>query len=222
MEASAVSNPSTSTLVEDPPPHSEGAVLRPRTRRAVAGALIIGTLVAATALLLWADHYQPLSQFSGGVSGSHVLTSTGAVADHNYTNGLTGQGNPNTVWNEPAGWYRVQANFTINNDGSLPVTIESVSNVWAESYNSHFKTFFDSKGLDDGFYGYQGGPSFHPSTLPGHGELTLAVHWTARCIPGAGETTTFSTIPVTYSFLGFTHTVSVPFDDFEIKYRSTC
>jgi hypothetical protein len=177
--------------------------------------------VIGISVLIWADHYQPLSQTLGGGYGSRILTMSNQLAPHSY--GTYGQQNDDeTIWSEPAGSYKAAVQFTINNDGSFPITIDQVQTPWAQGYNTHFHTFFDSKNLDEGFYGYRGGPIFHSTTLPGHDDLTLVMHWTARCIPGANETSTITTTNVTYSLLGIHHTVSVPLQPVEIKYRSTC
>jgi hypothetical protein len=177
--------------------------------------------ITAISVLIWAGRCQPLSQSLGGGYGSQILTTANQLASR--TDGTYGPlDDSETIWNEPAGSYKAAVQFTLNNYGSFPITIDEVLSPWAQGYNTHFQTFFDSKNLDEGFYGYRGGPIFHPTTLAGHGELTLVMHWTARCIPGAGETTTLTTTQVTYSFLGMKHTVSVPLQPFEIKHRPAC
>jgi hypothetical protein len=60
----------------------------------------------------------------------------------------------------PPGSYKAAVQFTLNNYGSFPITIDEVLSPWAPGYNTHFQTFFDSKNLDEGFYGYRGGPIF--------------------------------------------------------------
>jgi hypothetical protein len=177
--------------------------------------------IAAISVLIWASHYQPLSQSFGGSYGSQLLTMNNQPVSR--TNGTYGQQNEaENIWVEPAGSYKAAVEFTINNDGAFPVTIDQVLSPWAQGYNTKFQTFFDSTRRGQGAYGYRGGPIFHATTLPGHGDLTLVMHWTARCIPGAGESTTLTTTNVTYSFIGTRHTVSVPLEPLEIKYRATC
>lgn len=209
------------TLVHDEP---ETPAAPPSARRRFPlVALIFLSIVplAAIAVLIWAGHYQPLSQNFGGGYGSQILTMNNQLAPHTY--GTYGpQSESETIWNEPAGSYKAAVQFTLNNDGSFPITIDQVLTPWAQGYNTHFDTFFDSTKRDQGGYGYRGGPIFHATTLPGHGDLTLVMHWTARCIPGASTTTTLTTTQVTYSFMGMHHTVSVPLQPFELKYRPTC
>lgn len=212
---------SSGTPVHNQP---ESPAARPSEhRRLYVVTLVLSFVLAITAIpvLIWAGRYQPLSQSLGDGYGSEILTTANQLASR--TDGTYGPlDDSGTIWNEPAGSYKAAVQFTLNNYGSFPITVDEVLSPWAQGYNTHFQTFFDSKNLDEGFYGYRGGPIFHPTTLAGHGELTLVMHWTARCIPGAGETTTLTTTQVTYSFLGMKHTVSVPLQPFEIKHRPAC
>jgi hypothetical protein len=50
------------------------------------------------------------------------------------------------------------------------------------------------------------------------------VHWNQECVPtsAASGTTTYTTLPVEYTFLGFHHTVNVPIDAMTIAPRATC
>jgi hypothetical protein len=189
--------------------------------RLLAYFLLAISVVILISASVWGDRYQPLSQSLGGGYGSQILTMNGKLA-HNTNGTLHDLNIPGTIWNEPADSYKAAVQFTLNNSGPLAVTVDRVLDPWTEGYNTHFQTFFDSRQLDEGFYGYRGGPIFHSTTLPSHDELTLVLHWTARCIPGAGTTTTMSSVQVTCTFLNFQHTVSVPIKPFEIKYRPNC
>ena len=209
------------TLVNN---HPDSPPVPPREHRRfplVALLLLSIVPIAAISVLIWASHYQPLSQSFGGSYGSQILTMNNQLASR--TNGTYGsQIDSESIWREPAGTYKAAVQFTLNNDGSFPITIDQVLSPWAQGYNTHFHTFFDSKYPNEGNYGYRGGPIFRATTLAGHSQLTLVMHWTARCIPGAGESTTLTTTQVAYSFLGMQHTVSVPLQPLEIKYRPNC
>lgn len=185
---------------------------------AVVAVLIVVVAIGAT-LYLAASHYQPLSQSLGGGYGSQVLSSNGSLA----TNVMAG-GGTREIWTEPSGTFHVEVIISINNDQRLGVTIDKVLAPPNPSGTSHVEVFFDSKGTTEGFYGYKGGPAFHPTTLASKGQLELVVHWDQECVPNSAQSgaTTYTTLPVEYSFMGFRHTVNVPIDALTIRPRATC
>ena len=195
----------------------------PRGRRrwpmAVVSVVVVVVAIGA-ALYLAASHYQPLSQVQSGSYGSQVLTSNGSLATHRIVGGAAGQ----VVWTEPSGTFRVEVIVALNNYQRFGVTIDNVLAPANPSGTSNVRVFFDSKGNDVGFYSYKGGPAFRPTTLGSKGQLEFAVHWNQQCVPAsaASGATTYKTLPVEYTFMGFRHTVSVPIDTLTITPRSSC
>jgi hypothetical protein len=181
--------------------------------------VLIAIVAIGAALYIAASHYQPLSQSPGGGYGSQILTSNGSLA----TNRITGP-NGNIIWTEPSGVFHVEAIVTINNDQRFGVTIDKVLAPPNPSGTSDVRTYFDSKGSNIGYYSYKGGPAFEPTTLGSKGELQLVVHWNQQCVPAsaASATTTYTNLPVEFTFMGFRHTVTVPIDTITITPRPTC
>jgi hypothetical protein len=194
----------------------------PKRRRwlTVMVSLVVVILAIGAALFVAASHYQPLSQTPGGGYGSQILTSNGALATHQYTSAK----NDNIVWTEPSGTFHVDVIVTINNVQRFPVTIEKVMAPPNPSGTSDVRVFFDSKPKLIGAYGYTGGAAFKPTSLASEGSLQLVVHWNQECVPtsAASGATTYTTLPVEYSFMGFHHTVTVPIDGVTISPRTTC
>lgn len=182
--------------------------------------VVVVIVAIGAALYLAASHYQPLSQSLGGGYGSQVLTSHGSLA----TNRIVGGAADKVVWTEPSGTFRVEVIVTLNNDQRFGVTIDKVLAPPNPSGTSNVQVFFDSKGSATGFYGYKGGRAFRATTLGSKGQLQLVVHWNQQCVPtsAASGATTYTTLPVEYTFMGFHHTVTVPIDTLTITPRSTC
>jgi len=195
----------------------------PRSRRRwpiVVISVVVVIAAIGVALYLAASHYQPLSQTLGGSYGSQILSSKGSLA----TNKTEGGANSRIIWTEPGGSFRVEVIVTINNDQRFGVTIDKVLAPANPSGNSDVHAYFDSKGKDGGVYGYKGGPSFKPTTLASKGSLELVVHWTQQCVPASASSaaSTYTKLPVEYTFMGFRHTVSVPIEALTIAPRPTC
>lgn len=194
----------------------------PRSRRRwpiVVVSVVVVIAAIGAALYLAASHYQPLSQSPGGGYGSEILTSKGSLA----TNRITGP-NGNIIWTEPSGVFHVEAIVTINNDQRFGVTIDKVLAPPNPSGTSDVHAYFDSKGSNFGYYSYKGGPSFKPTTLGSKGQLELVVHWNQLCVPAsaASSATTYTNLPVEFTFMGFHHTVTVPINTITITPRPTC
>jgi len=182
--------------------------------------LVVVIVAVGAALFVAASHYQPLSQTLAGGYGSQILASNGALATHQYTDSQHGY----TVWTEPSGTFRVDVIVTLNNVQRFSVTIDKVLAPANPSGTADVRAFFDSNTKATGAYGYKGGPAFKPTTLASAGTLQLVVHWNQECVPisAASGATTYRTLPVEYSFMGFHHTVNVPIDALTIAPRSTC
>jgi hypothetical protein len=182
--------------------------------------IVVVILAIGAALFVAASHYQPLSQTLGGGYGSQILSSNGALAAHQFT----GAANGDIVWTEPSGTFRVDVIVSLNNVQRFDVTIDKVMAPPNPSGTSDVRVFFDSTPKAVGSYGYKGGPAFKPTTLASEGSLQLVVHWNQECVPtsAASGATTYTTLPVEYTFMGFHHTVNVPIDALTIAPRSTC
>jgi hypothetical protein len=177
-------------------------------------------VVIGVALFLAASHYQPLSQNFNGEYGSQVLTSNGSLA----TNTFVEASRAGIVWTEPSGSYRVEVIVTLNNDQRFGITVNKVMAPENPSGNADVRVYFDSKPSSPGAYSYKGGPAFTATTLASEGQLVLAVHWQQQCVPESakGTSTTYTDLPVEYTFMGFHHTVTVPIHALTIKPRATC
>jgi hypothetical protein len=182
--------------------------------------VVIVIVAIGVALYFAASHYQPLSQSPGGGYGSQVLTSNGTLATNRYAGGAASR----VIWTEPSGTFQVEVIVTLNNDQRFGVTIDKVLAPPNPSGNSNVRVLFDSKGSAIGFYSWKGGPPFRPTTLGSKGELQLVVRWNQQCVPASAShsATTYTTLPVEFTFLGFHHTVTVPINAITIKPQSTC
>jgi hypothetical protein len=196
----------------------------PRSKRRwpiVVVSVLIVIAAIGVALYLAASHYQPLYQGLDGGYGSQVLTSDGSLA----TNRVTGPAANQTVtWLEPSGSFRVEVLVELNDFQRFGITVDKVMAPPNPSGTSNVHVFFDSKGKGAGVYGYKGGPVFKPTTLASGSGFELAVHWTQQCVPASAQSgaTTYTDLPVEYTFMGFRHTVTVPIEPISIAPRATC
>jgi hypothetical protein len=195
--------------------------VEPRARRRwpiVVVSLLIVIIAIGAVIYVAASHYQPLSLTLNGEYGSQILSSDGALA-------LNHPVGANAVdWTEPSGSFRVEVIVTLNNDQRFPVTIDKVLAPANPSGNTHVRAFFDSSTTKQGAYGFKGGPVFTPTTLASKGQLQVVLHWTQQSVPksAASGDTTYTSVPVGYTFEGFHHTVNVPIDTLTISPRTTC
>lgn len=196
----------------------------PRRRRwwlTVLVSIVVVIVAIGAAFYVAASHYQPLSQKLAGAYGDQIESLNGTLAANRIA-GATG--NSHIVWTEPSGSFLVEVVFTINNLQRFPVTIEKVSPPAIPSGTSDVHVYFDSKADGSGTYGLKGGPAFTPKTLASGGQLEVAVHWVQQCVPTSADsgTSTYTGLPVEFSFMSFHHTVSVPMQSLFIAPRATC
>ena len=179
----------------------------------VVASVLVVVSVIGVALYEAASHYQPLSQSLNGSYGAQVLTSSGSLAN-----------SPGAAWTEPSGSFRVEVIVTLNNDQRFGVTIDKVLAPANPSGTSNVHAYFDSKGNGLGVYGYKGGPAFKPTALASKSQLQFVVHWNQQCVPvsAQSEATTYTSLPVEYTFMGFHHTVDVPIQKLTITPRTAC
>jgi hypothetical protein len=184
----------------------------------VVTSLLVIVVAIGVAGYVAASHYQPLAENLEGSFGTQLLASNGSLAASRVGT------NQNMIWTEPAGSFQVAVIVSLNNTQRFGVTIDRVLAPANPSGTSNVHVYFDSKGSDEGFYSYKGGPAFTPSSLPRGGSLTLVIHWNQQCVPSSAQAaaTKYFVLPVVYSFLGFRHTVNVPIEPVTIDPRSTC
>jgi len=182
--------------------------------------IIVVIAAIGAALYVEASHYQPLSLVYNGEYGSQILTSNGALA----VNRIVGGPHDKVVWTEPKGTFLVEVIVTLNNDQRFGVTIDKLVAPANASGNTNVRAYFDSKPKHPGAYGYKGGPPFKVTTLASAGQLQFVVHWNQECVPASASKspTTYTSLPVEYTFMGFRHTVSVPIDTLTITPRPNC
>ncbi len=169
--------------------------------------ILVAVVAIGAVLYVAASHYQPLSQVRNGEYGSEVLSGTGTLATN-----TTVASNPGVVWTEPSGSFRVEVIVSLNNDQRFGVTINRVLAPANPSGTSNVHVYFDTKSNSKVSYGYKGGPAFTATTLASKGQLQLVVHWVQQCVPQSAQSgpTTYTSLPVEYTFVGFHHTVNVP------------
>lgn len=214
-------HPTDHPLVDDDDDSFEDDEPQSRRRWPIVVVSVLVVIAAiGVALYVAASHYQPLYQELDGGYGAQVLTSNGSLA----TSRTTGAGDTDSAWLEPSGTFRVEVLVTLNNSQRFAVTIDKVLAPPNPSGTSDVHVYFDSKGKSVGVYGYKGGPAFTPTTLASGGQLELAVHWTQQCVPASAQSgaTTYSDLPVEYTFMRFHHTVTVPIQKLTIVPRPTC
>jgi hypothetical protein len=182
--------------------------------------VVVLVVAIGAALYLAASHYQPLAQTFNGSYGSEILTSKGSLATNRDLGGPTDK----VDWTEPSGVFRVEVIVTLNNDQRFGVTIDKVLAPPNPSGTSDVHAYLDSKGRSLTSYGYKGGPAFKPTTLGSGSQLELVLHWDQQCVPASASSapTTYTTLPVEFTFMGFRHTVAVPINTLTITPRPSC
>ncbi|HUY42319.1 MAG TPA: hypothetical protein VMU98_01000 [Acidimicrobiales bacterium] len=172
-------------------------------------------IVVAALAVLWTYRYNPLAQswdHAKGEWGSYVGTNAGVRA-HFTTTEAPGTPMGTLVWDEPRGKFLVQFETEVTNTGSHAVRIVAVGEPSFDYRTSAYGVSF----YQNAPFPYEGGASFHPFTLTGHSQKMLTVSYTQFCTTSASYSLNGrampsgpTALPVTYSFLGFTHTDEVP------------
>jgi len=200
----------------------------PSRRKRVLIVVGVVAVVVVAAGLVSAYRYQPLSQAYHGEFGSTVSAWNGSKVAH-ATAQITGQLTPTVsgpitedIWKEPTGAYNVEIVVTINNSGPHAVTIDG----FGSPAPGVAKRFLGYTLIESGSYGSAGSKSipFKSFSFAGHSSKVVVVDYTQPCTPSSAgaSITSYTQMPVTYSFLGFRHTVGVPIDPYVIKRRSSC
>jgi len=205
-------------------PHETPGVKGPR--RVLRSSFAVVIVVAALALL-WAYRYNPLAQswdHASGEWGSYVGTNSGVQAHFTTTEAL---GTPmgTLVWDEPRGKFLVRFETEVTNTGSHAVRIVAVGEPSFDYRTSDFAVSFYRSAP----FPHESGASFHPFTLAGHAQKMLTVSYTQFCttsapvsLNGRARPSGPTALPVTYSFLGITHTDEVPVAPFSFVAPRSC
>ena len=102
------------------------------------------------------------------------------------------------------------------NDGPFPIRVERVA---PPAGSGIVHTYVDTYAK----YGFVGAAIFRPLIVVGHWNQTIVVHLKRHCVTGApGEVVTTNTLPVTFSFFGYYHTVSIAIQPLALRLRRSC
>jgi hypothetical protein len=191
-------------------------------------AVILLFVVAVVAFWIYSDN--PLAQSwqqDTGEFGSYVGTVGGVEAHFTTDSAHESALSPMaiTVWNEPEGKFVVQFETEINNTGSHAVHVVSVGEPSFEYHVSGYRvSFFRNKAFP-----HEDGASFRPFTLAGHTERIVTVSYSQFCttkaplkVNGRAMPSGPTSLPVTFSVRGFTHTDDVPIAPFTFVAPSHC
>ncbi len=209
--------------------HDPSHVPRAMKRRRIVLSVVGAAVAVLVMTLVWAYSYDPLVhslQFANGEFGSYVGTLAGVEARYSFAS-LGTSPMDEQIWTEPAGVFVVQIETEITNRGFAAVLVEGVGQPRVSYPTSDYRVSFYRNAL----FPHENGQAFHPFTLPGHSQRMVVVtfhQWCATHAPSeevSASATIFpspSSLPVTYSFWGFHHTVDVPLAPFAFKAPSRC
>ncbi len=197
-----------------------------RHRRPWRTVLVVIAVVVALAVY-WAYSYNPLTQSwnqAKGEWGSYVGTTSG-VEVHFTTTAAQGSPMGTTLWDEPRGKFLVQFETEITNTGSHAVRIDAVGKPsFGYRTSDYVVSFYRNAPFPE-----EAGAGFHPFTLAGHSQKMVVVSYLQFCTTSAPASVNGHAIPsgptvlpVTFSFLGFTHTVQVPIAPFTFVAPLSC
>jgi hypothetical protein len=198
------------------------APAKSKTRRVLLTALAI-IVVAVVLVVDWVYKYSPIAQSLQTTSGewsSYVANAKGIEAHYTFTSTPDVLG-AEQVWSEPLGTFSVEVETEVVNTGSHAVRIDRVGKQDFGYKTSDYRISFFRQGKS----GHIAGAPFHSFTLAGHAQRMVVVDYSQWCATSATAGTTFyglSSLPVTYSYFGFAHTVNVPAMPFVIQARQAC
>jgi hypothetical protein len=217
---------------------SEMAPLQPkRMIRRIGNGVLVAVVVVFLAGVAWAHNYNPLAQSFQNVKGefsSYVASANGTKALSTISS-VPGQPVSQQLWSEPSGTFSVEVETEIDNNGSRAVQITSIGKPdFGYKVSDYRVSFFRDQKL-----GSEAGANFHPFSLAGHAERMIVVDYSQSCRTSASAATSISSgtitgtgssvimpgmssLPVTYSFLGFTRTDYVPVMPFALQTPQVC
>jgi hypothetical protein len=177
----------------------------------LAAALVVVVLAAGVALVLWADHYQPLAIGGGSYgAGSQLTASMDDSTDFDFQGTPTLANALGTEFQVPAAsGDTVELLFTISNNQSQPVQIRSFGPQLGPGGNITVGRF-ESPSVDGGPALFQ---PFAPFTLGGHASRSVVVALTfAKVCPSGriplfekGGSMGFGSMALAYSYRGIRH-----------------
>lgn len=180
-------------------------------RRIVVVAIVVALI--ATVAVTYVANYRPLNLPHFGYSATRVVLANGRLAPSFPTPGPASQ----TEWREPTGDFSVDFVVTIDNNGPYPVRVSRVT-TWSSS-RTPTTAYLDT--YDE--HGFAGGRPLTPFIVIGHNDQTVAVHVAEHCVASpTRRVTKITSVPVTFSFLGFTHTVGVYVTPLLLQLRTSC
>lgn len=197
-----------------------------QARRTLRTVLVVVAVVIVGAVY-WAYSYSPLAQTFSGEYGSYVGSANGVEAHYTITDGAQSSPMGIQTWVEPTGKFFVQTETEITNSGSHAVRIDHVGQPNFQYQTSGYQVSF----YRNVNFPHEAGAVFHPFVLSAHSQRIIVVSYTQRCATSApdemitSDSVIFwgpSVLPVTYSFLGFTHTVDVPLQPTEFQAPRSC
>jgi hypothetical protein len=174
-------------------------------------------VVAGVALFVEVDHYQPLGEAYGEGYGVRMLSQSGALIKP-ITNEASSPYAFGWVWPEPSGVFRVEILTELINGGRWPVTIDAIQRPsWA---TGPILVYLDGPGTGGSM---NGGAAFHPFSLGSDSSEQITLHLSIACVPRAAhQVTTYSQVPLTYTFVGLSHTVQVPISPLTLAGPQSC
>jgi hypothetical protein len=177
--------------------------------------------VLAVIALIFANMYRPLYLSQGGEGGVEVLAPNGSPARTVPDGAQTDNGAP-SVYREPiAKWFTVKIIASLYNEGAYSIVIDAVGSPSPYlQYDTQVR--FDGTERADGTAGWRGGPRFHTFTLPAHQNQTVVITYRQQCQAHTGEVMGYDSVPVTYSYMFFHHSVNVAVEPFDVRMASTC
>jgi hypothetical protein len=189
--------------------------------------LVVVAVIVAVAVY-WAYSYNPLAQSlqrAEGEWGSYVGTTGGVEAHFTMTNLQVTAPMSTVIWNEPTGKFVVQFETEITNTGSHAVRIDGVGQPYFGYRTGDYRvSFYRNEPFPN-----EDGASFHPFTLAGHSQRIVTISYSQYCTTSAPVTEDGrampsgpTALPVSYSFLGFTHRDEVPVAPFSFVAPLRC
>ena len=170
----------------------------------------IALVIAAIGVFSWAKHYQPLTAGTTmyGVRGDSSVE-VRQIDNHFGTE-------YRVVTARPGGHLVLTFDLSVPSDAAFGVTVDTVGSPMPLSGSSSYVGWVDSADVRSKFLGPTPRPSLADGPVridPGQIAIVTVDLTMATCdrYSRTAAWATFTTVPVTYSALGITHTVDLPF-----------
>jgi hypothetical protein len=215
---------------DDGPPASSG-----KKMWRVASTIVFIVVVTVISGIAWVQSYNPIGQNWSSVKGefsSYVANERGVKA-HETSSTVPDQPVAELIWNEPSSRFSVQVETEVENNGPHAVRITHIGEPdFGYKVDDYRVAFYHYRSL-----GSEAGAPFRPFTLKGHEDRMVVITYSQPCRAagnvsvGVGTYTStsastlvpgMSSLPVTYSFFGFAHTVAVPVMPYALQSPPYC